>query len=527
MNKFKLIFGILFIVLIGCQNIINEQVKPEPEYSVTRIDPLVDDGAQTILREALSNGYNKSSTTIDSLLNSIDYSEAILVQQEEGGISRYTFTLNTDEALSFENLIVQVNEIGEYGAMILKYEPELDWLIANSGVFQEDDFTGTIRLLTIDRIEFNSVEMTSGEGEYIPANQVQNKRMKMDCESGSGSNGGGGSSGEGGPESGGDTGSTGNDGGTGTSDGSGNTSGDGGGSTDYTTGTAGSCTWLMSDGLTIVDCGDNSTPDIVIPVYEPPAPSVTKTVVTCETVEAPTIGDGDAIGTLPNDDSVNLMEIIIADLAIHPCTEAIFNEIEDLQSGGIRNIIDQFAEESSQFIYEIEVGQVNNDHVAETYADQINSLLYVTIIDIDYLNEATDVAIARTLMHEAIHAYIQSYLVHIGQNNPELALMTFNELFQEFRNEKFGGIENIEQYQHEEMARNYVDTISSALKELFGSRFSDQFYEDLAWGGLLETDNFNNLDSFSEQEKERIRNVNYNEDKGTNDSKGVNCSPSN
>ena len=124
-------------------------------------------------------------------------------------------------------------------------------------------------------------------------------------------------------------------------------------------------------------------------------------------------------------------------------------------------------------------------------------------------------------------AYIQSYLVHIGQNNPELALMTFNELFQEFRNEKYGGIENIEQYQHEEMARNYVDTISSALKELFGSRFSDQFYEDLAWGGLLETDNFNNLESFSEQEKERIRNVNYNEDKGTNDSKGVNCSPSN
>ncbi len=183
--------------------------------------------------------------------------------------------------------------------MILKYEPELDWLIANSGVFQEDDFTGTIRLLTIDRIEFNSVEMTSGEGEYIPANQVQNKRMKMDCESGSGSNGGGGSSGEGGPESGGDTGSTGNDGGTGTSDGSGNTSGDGGGSTDYTTGTAGSCTWLMSDGLTIVDCGDNSTPDIEIPVYEPPAPSVTKTVVTCETVEALTIGDGDTIGNLP------------------------------------------------------------------------------------------------------------------------------------------------------------------------------------------------------------------------------------
>jgi hypothetical protein len=53
MNKIKLTFGILFVVFIGCDSIINEQVKPEPEFSVTRIDPLVDDGAQTILRDAL------------------------------------------------------------------------------------------------------------------------------------------------------------------------------------------------------------------------------------------------------------------------------------------------------------------------------------------------------------------------------------------------------------------------------------------------------------------------------------------
>ena len=175
MVKIKLLIGLLGFVFIGCQNIINENAPADsrPEFSVRRIDPLIDEGAQNILREALTNGYNKSSTSIDSLLETIDYSEAILVQQEEGGISRYTFTLNTDEALSFENLIVQVNEVGEYGAMILKYEPELDWLIANSGVYQEDDFTGTIRLLTIDRSEFNSVEMISGEGEYIPVTQTQ------------------------------------------------------------------------------------------------------------------------------------------------------------------------------------------------------------------------------------------------------------------------------------------------------------------------------------------------------------------
>lgn len=289
MNRITLPIGLIIILTIGCQNITNDQLQPEAEITITKIDPLQDSKAQQVLRDAFSVGYNKTSSSIDSLLNSIDYSEAILVQQEEDGISRYTFILNTDDALSYENLIVQVNEFDEYGAMILRYEPSIDWLLANNGNFELGDFTGTIHLLTIDRVVFNRVEMTSGEGEYIPTNQVQNKQMKLNCESGPGGNGGGGSSGEGGPESGGD--SNGENGSDSTGDGFGNSDGDSGSS---------NCVWVVdSSGVSLIDCDYdiNVVDGGMETIEEEPGPNlITKSVATCETVEAPVIGDGDVVG---------------------------------------------------------------------------------------------------------------------------------------------------------------------------------------------------------------------------------------
>ncbi len=58
MNKFKLVFGILFIVFIGCQNITNDQLRPDPDVIITKINPLVDSQAQQILRDAFSVRYN-------------------------------------------------------------------------------------------------------------------------------------------------------------------------------------------------------------------------------------------------------------------------------------------------------------------------------------------------------------------------------------------------------------------------------------------------------------------------------------
>lgn len=60
-------------------------------------------------------------------------------------------------------------------------------------------------------------------------------------------------------------------------------------------------------------------------------------------------------------------------------------------------------------------------------------------------------------------------------------------------------------------------------EELFDSSLDDQFYEDIAWGGLLETDTFKNTNSLSETDKTGIINMNYNEDLGNNDAKSDKC----
>ena len=53
--------------------------------------------------------------------------------------------------------------------------------------------------------------------------------------------------------------------------------------------------------------------------------------------------------------------------------------------------------------------------------------------------------------------------------------------------------------------------------------FSDQIYDDIAWGGLLETDTFKNSNSLIETDKTRIINMNYNEEVGNNDAKSDKC----
>ena len=42
MVKIKLLIGLLGFVFIGCQNITNDQLKPDPEVIITKINPLVD-----------------------------------------------------------------------------------------------------------------------------------------------------------------------------------------------------------------------------------------------------------------------------------------------------------------------------------------------------------------------------------------------------------------------------------------------------------------------------------------------------
>lgn len=151
---------------------------------------------------------------------------------------------------------------------------------------------------------------------------------------------------------------------------------------------------------------------------------------------------------------------------------------------------------------------------------------YLTEIKSSYSNTATRLSIARTLVHEAIHAYILSYIDIAQQGGSSASYREFPELWNELVAKKYGDPNTADgwnQYHHEEMARNYVTTIANALSVWDNNQNSSQYYADLAWGGLIETKIFNQTSDLTTQDRIRIAESNKAEDLNNSDAQGNPC----
>jgi hypothetical protein len=107
----------------------------------------------------------------------------------------------------------------------------------------------------------------------------------------------------------------------------------------------------------------------------------------------------------------------------------------------------------------------------------------------DYVNRASDLAIARTLIHELMHAYI-SYSVnndangYIGEAIDNLIIQTGAT--------RSGA-------QHELMAQQFVDIMASSLAAVDNNQQAPVEYERLAWSGdMKESEVFGSLDDNEE-----------------------------
>ena len=166
--------------------------------------------------------------------------------------------------------------------------------------------------------------------------------------------------------------------------------------------------------------------------------------------------------------------------------------------------------ESAKFNIKIEVGNLTNPSAnagvildSTTFYRIINNqpnLIFLNLtlrIDPNYLASATKLSLARTIIHELIHAYFH-YRMHDAVGNPTKQALC---------NEQLGFLKVFNPAtpyadygsQHEQMAHNYITEIKQALKEYclidpsdltdFNSYFPpgvtlDQYYTAMAWGGL-------------------------------------------
>jgi hypothetical protein len=187
----------------------------------------------------------------------------------------------------------------------------------------------------------------------------------------------------------------------------------------------------------------------------------------------------------------------IENLLQHQCLSDVLNLLKGLNNGKIAQIIQQFSGEIPNWNWKLQEGNVNGSDHAATAFPPISGTV-TTTFDYNKLNQATELSLARTMMHEAIHAYLVSYF----RNDQSAANKDYPQMLHDWRDEKYQ--QNLSIVQHNEMTRSFVGEIAASLKEFGISRgynLSNEFYNDMAWGGLTETEAFEELD---QTDKDRI-----------------------
>jgi hypothetical protein len=99
-------------------------------------------------------------------------------------------------------------------------------------------------------------------------------------------------------------------------------------------------------------------------------------------------------------------------------------------------------------------------------------------LDSNYITNGTDLAIARTIIHESLHAYLtyitqEDFIGTMAQRLSSLSISLGND---------------VNQAQHIEMSNNFVEAISLALKNWHNSALANNdYYDYLSWSGAMLT----------------------------------------
>lgn len=208
------------------------------------------------------------------------------------------------------------------------------------------------------------------------------------------------------------------------------------------------------------------------------------------------------------------------------CSKNILNQLKSLNQNDIAKILQRFGAPQTTYDWELITTTPSiPGNAAETDRRNGNtSFDYVTKIDPAYKNQATKISIARTILHEMLHAYMLS---HIDDMNAGVTIdyRDFAALWNYLKNTSAS--ESSQLAQHEYMALKFIPPLMAALKEWDGAKQTDQYYEDLAWGALFNTSTFNYLHPNGSSSRSRIINRNKAEDTNSNSNgiapKGTKC----
>jgi hypothetical protein len=218
----------------------------------------------------------------------------------------------------------------------------------------------------------------------------------------------------------------------------------------------------------------------------------------------------EAIDILNNDGEVDFNRKIIIESSVPNCVENILNDIisdntyidlgdmpnevkQELNLSGyimdLFNNSDKFAlifnsqsltstDQNGNIIYKNAQTDIRID------PNNRGNFIFTITIDPSYISNATDLAIARTIIHESVHAFISyKYQTDI-----------FSDLSQSLTHllSQAGGDPNTAQ--HMLMSTDFVEAIANSLGSWDNNTLPNEYYDYLSWSGaMLNTSAFNSL----------------------------------
>ncbi|AKA36539.1 hypothetical protein [Flagellimonas lutaonensis] len=118
-------------------------------------------------------------------------------------------------------------------------------------------------------------------------------------------------------------------------------------------------------------------------------------------------------------------------------------------------------------------------------------------IDKDLAKNGTSLSVAKTMIHESVHAYI--YYVLKTQRKSDL-VQDIVALFNKFRNEGHSGIAADNLSQHEFMTQ-LVDAMAYSLSVWDSHKLPMEYYKNITWGGLETSEAYKKLENKNEIQK--------------------------
>jgi hypothetical protein len=229
------------------------------------------------------------------------------------------------------------------------------------------------------------------------------------------------------------------------------------------------------------------------------------------------------------------LEEIVIDPSVNNCVKNIiiqlsekdkhYSVIPSINSQGlshISSIVLNLFNSSSKYRLEFSVGQLGTNDAGNEINGSTKAIITngITVgwqikIDSDLVNNGTQLAIAKTVIHEGMHVYVKYTLK--SDSSSEL-VSDIQALYIKYQSEgKFsdGELENLAN--HDFMSQ-YVDVFSNSLAAWDNHKQTLDYYKLLSWGGLETSEAYK-----KQTNQTQIQNAINNERYGQSNAKGTKC----